>query len=184
VYLSTLLVFSCVSQCLNLCCVQYVYICLTCACGVQHHILSTHGPQAEDSLHPSLLSQSLSYGVGPLLLVSLSLFFWSCFGVWIWCFTQGIGKIRDSRKPLPLVGGKDKRRRCGCWGHSAEDGACPVGGKATKGMWPPPATLSKAESEGQYIPASLSPILPSPTGVKLSEGRGQPSGMQKREDNK
>lgn len=61
-----------------------------------------------------------------------------------------------------------------------------MGGRATKGMWPLPAMLSRAESEGQYIPASLSPILPSPTGVKLSEGRGQPSGMQNRagKDNK
>lgn len=54
------------------------------------------------------------------------------------------------------------------------------GWESHKGDVATPAMLSKAENEGQYIPASLSPILPSPTGVKLSEGRGQPSGMQNR----
>lgn len=87
-------------------------------------------------------------------------------------------QLKGQREEVPLL----KRKSQGHPAEAGATGACPAGGRATEGMWLLTAMLPKAESTGKDqhsgFPHPLA--LPSPMGVKMSEGKGQSPRMQNR----
>lgn len=79
-------------------------------------------------------------------------------------------KLREQGKEVQLLGSESQSHLLAFGG----TGVCLEGGKATKGMWPLPTMLPKAE-RGKDLP--LPPALPTPISVKISDGRGRPLAM-------